>query len=67
MVTVKKSRSGAKSNAQQRREDIKNRQSCSMRYRKEVKVSVKPAPWDNNKGEDGEGKDKRETTRPGNA
>ena len=66
-MTVNKSRVGAKSDAQQRREDIKNRQSCSMRYRKEVKVSVKPAPWDNNKGEDNEDKSDRDTTRPGNA
>lgn len=66
-MTIIKSRVSDKSDEQLQREDIRNRQSCSMRYRKEVKVSVKPAPWDNNKGEDNEDKSDRDTTRPGDA
>ncbi len=50
MVTVRKSRAGykagEKSDKQQAKEDIRNRQTCSMRYRKELKVSIKQPPWE---------------------
>lgn len=46
MVAVSKQKAADKSDKQQRLEDIRNRQSCSMRYRKELPVSVKQAPWD---------------------
>jgi len=35
-----------KSEEQMAKEDIRNKQSCSMRYRREVKVSIKQAPWE---------------------
>ena len=35
-----------KSEEQMAKEDIRNKQSCSMRYRREVKVSMKQAPWE---------------------
>ena len=47
MVAVRKDRPASKKTGeQQRKESIRNRQSCSTRYRKDRPVSVKQAPWD---------------------
>ena len=48
MVSINRGpRSGAKTSEQERKEKMRNRQSCSMRYRKDVKVSLGPEPiWD---------------------
>jgi hypothetical protein len=56
MVTVRKSKAGfkagEKSDKQQAKEDIRNRQACSMRYRKVVPVSIRTAPWENEEDDD---------------
>tara|TARA_R110002073_G_scaffold125935_1_gene270710 strand:- start:268 stop:441 length:174 start_codon:yes stop_codon:yes gene_type:complete len=54
MVSINRGpRSGEKSLEQQRRERLKNRQSCSMRYRKKLKVSLGPKPiWDEEERKD---------------
>ena len=48
MVSINRGpRSGAKTSEQQRKSTMRNRQSCSMRYRKDVEVSLGPEPnWD---------------------
>ncbi len=46
MVAVSKQKAGPKTDKQQAKENVRNRQSCSMRYRKELPITVKPAPWD---------------------
>jgi len=40
-----------KSEEQMTKEDIRNRQACSMRYRRDVKVSIKQAPWEGKEDE----------------
>jgi len=40
-----------KSEEQMTKEDIRNRQACSMRYRRDVKVSMKQAPWEGKEDE----------------
>tara|TARA_R110000751_G_scaffold287086_1_gene391706 strand:- start:280 stop:474 length:195 start_codon:yes stop_codon:yes gene_type:complete len=40
-------KAGEKSDRQQAKENIRNRQTCSMRYRKVVPVSIRTAPWEN--------------------
>tara|TARA_R100000544_G_C2185631_1_gene39082 strand:+ start:131 stop:439 length:309 start_codon:yes stop_codon:yes gene_type:complete len=40
-----------KSEEQMKKEDIRNRQACSMRYRREVKVSIQQAPWEGKEDE----------------
>jgi len=55
MVTVRKSKAGftttAKSDEQMTKEDIRNRQACSMRFRRNVTVSMKQPPWEGTKDE----------------
>ena len=51
MVAVNKNKAGPKTDKQHKLEDIRNRQTCSMRYRKELKVSMKQAPWEGKKDE----------------
>ena len=52
MVAVHKNKPvGKKSDDQQRKENMRNKQSCSMRYRQDVKVSLADEPWDEDKGE----------------
>jgi len=52
MVAVNKNKPvGKKSDDQQRKENMRNKQSCSMRYRQDVKVSLADDPWDEDKGE----------------
>lgn len=55
MVAAFRSRAGFtvsnKSEEQMAKEDIRNRQACSMRFRREVKVSIKQAPWEGTKDE----------------
>lgn len=50
MVTIIKTKPGhsssRKSDRQQRLEDIRNRQSCSMKAREHMTVTIKKAPWD---------------------
>ena len=36
---------------QHRKQTMRNKQSCSMRYRQDVKVSLADEPWDEDKGE----------------
>jgi len=52
MVAVHKNKPvGKKSDDQQRKENMRNKQSCSMRYRRDVKVSLADEPWEEDKGE----------------
>jgi hypothetical protein len=45
MVSINRGpRSTDKSSEQQRKERLRNKQSCSLRFRKEVKVSLSPEP-----------------------
>jgi hypothetical protein len=45
MVSINRGpRSSEKSSEQQRKERLRNKQSCSLRFRKEVKVSLSPEP-----------------------
>jgi hypothetical protein len=45
MVSINRGpRSTEKSSEQQRKERLRNKQSCSLRFRKEVKVSLSPEP-----------------------
>jgi len=48
MVSINRGpRSGDKTSEQQRKSTMRNKQSCSMRYRMDVKVSLGPEPiWD---------------------
>ena len=48
MVSINRGpRSTDKSSEQQRKSTMRNKQSCSMRYRRDVKVSLGPEPnWD---------------------
>ena len=48
MVSINRGpRSGAKTSEQQRKSTMRNKQSCSIRYRMDVKVSLGPEPnWD---------------------
>ena len=45
MVSINRGpRSSEKSSEQHRKERLRNKQSCSLRFRKEVKVSLSPEP-----------------------
>ena len=52
MVAVHKNKPvGKKSDDQQRKENMRNKQSCSMRYRRDVPVKLKDAPWEEEREE----------------
>jgi len=45
MVSINNApRSGDKTSEQQRKEIMRNKQNCSLRFRKDVKVSLSPEP-----------------------
>ena len=45
MVSINRGpRSSEKSSEQQRKERLRNKQSCSLRFRKKLKVSLSPEP-----------------------
>ena len=45
MVSINRGpRSSDKSSEQQRKERLRNKQSCSLRFRKKLKVSLSPEP-----------------------
>ena len=54
MVSINRGpRSTEKSSEQQRKERLRNKQSCSLRFRKKLKVSLGPKPiWDEEERKD---------------
>jgi len=45
MVSINRGpRSSAKTSEQERKEKMRNKQNCSLRFRKDVKVSLSPEP-----------------------